>query len=61
MTDVAAETTAATLTAAVLDQEAERLAVQAHAADARVLADDELPGVRTRSLADGSFLHTAGD
>ena len=45
MTDANPDTSAAALTQAVLDEEAARLTEQAHAAEARVLADNELPGV----------------
>ncbi|HWS45623.1 MAG TPA: MFS transporter, partial [Acidimicrobiia bacterium] len=45
MTDANPDTSAAALTRAVLDEEAARLTEQAHAAEARVLADNELPGV----------------
>jgi ABC-type branched-subunit amino acid transport system ATPase component/predicted MFS family arabinose efflux permease len=51
MTDVSTDATAADLTAAVLDEESERLAAQAEAAEARVLADDELPGVGDRAMS----------
>jgi ABC-type branched-subunit amino acid transport system ATPase component/predicted MFS family arabinose efflux permease len=49
MTDPAAGSAAA-LTQAVLDEEAARLALQAEAAKARVLADDELPGVGDEAM-----------
>jgi ABC-type branched-subunit amino acid transport system ATPase component/sugar phosphate permease len=42
--------TVATLTEAVLDEEAARLAAQAEAAEARVLDDAELPGVGDESM-----------
>ena len=51
MTDAPVDTTAATLTAAVLDEEADRLVAQAEAAEARVLDDDELPGVGDRAMS----------
>jgi ABC-type branched-subunit amino acid transport system ATPase component/predicted MFS family arabinose efflux permease len=41
---------ATTLTRAVLDEEADRLAAQAEAAEARVLGDDELPGVGDEAM-----------
>jgi ABC-type branched-subunit amino acid transport system ATPase component len=48
MTDTAAS--AADLTRAVLDEEAVRLEEQARAAEQRVLADDELPGVGDEAM-----------
>jgi ABC-type branched-subunit amino acid transport system ATPase component/predicted MFS family arabinose efflux permease len=48
MTDTT--TSAAALTQAVLDEEAERLAEQARAGEQRVLADDELPGVGDEAM-----------
>jgi ABC-type branched-subunit amino acid transport system ATPase component/predicted MFS family arabinose efflux permease len=49
VTDTSA-TTAAALTQIVLDEEADRLAAQAAASEANVLADDELPGVGDESM-----------
>jgi ABC-type branched-subunit amino acid transport system ATPase component/predicted MFS family arabinose efflux permease len=53
---------AAALTQAVLDEEAQRLELQADAAEARVLADDELPGVGDEpvSLREGVRIGGAG-
>ena len=55
MTQPASDASASALTQAVLDEEAARLAEQAHAAEVRVLDDEELPGVgdTTMSLRQG--------
>jgi hypothetical protein len=51
MTDGELDASAAVLTHALLDEEATRLGEQAQAAKARVLADEELPGVGDASMS----------
>jgi ABC-type branched-subunit amino acid transport system ATPase component/sugar phosphate permease len=60
MTAAPAETSAADLTQAVLDEEAARLAAQAAADEDRVLEDEELPGVGDESLTLKQGLQVGG-